>query len=124
MNMEENDHVVKVHGCLEDEHFFYTVQEACEGGSLADFLKLLRDKENVDTETRENEVRQVMHEVLIALDHLHKQGLIHKDVKPENLVFKKKPILTPRVPLQKQSGLSIRPTQLKLIDFDSTQKHK
>jgi calcium-dependent protein kinase len=122
MNMKENGHVAKVHGCFEDSHYFYTLQEECEGGSLLDFFELLEDK-SVDDETRENEVRKVMKEVLTALDHLHKQGLFHKDVKLDNLVFKNKATLTPRLPFQKQAGLRRRPTSLKLIDFDSIQEH-
>jgi serine/threonine protein kinase len=123
MNMGESKHVVKLHNCFEDSHFFYTLQEPCEGGTLMDFLKLLREK-TVDPQTREKEVREVMHEVLLALDHFHKQGLVHKDVKLENLMFKQRATLHPPVPLQKQTGLSIRPTLLKLIDFDSVQEHK
>jgi serine/threonine protein kinase len=123
MNMGESKHVVKLHNCFEDSHFFYTLQEPCEGGTLMDFLKLLREK-TVDPQTREKEVREVMHEVLLALDHFHKQGLVHKDVKLENVMFKQRATLHPPVPLQKQTGLSIRPTLLKLIDFDSVQEHK
>jgi serine/threonine protein kinase len=128
MNMKANEHVVQILECFEDAHYFYTVQEACDGGSLSDFADLL-DAEELDQATLEDEVRQVMHELLVALDHMHKQGLIHKDVKLENLVFKNKGPLRPRVPVLstspvsgRVSGLSRRPTLLKLIDFDSTEE--
>ena len=35
---------------------------------------------------RSLEVRIVVKEILISLSHLHQQGMIHKDVKLENLV--------------------------------------
>jgi serine/threonine protein kinase len=141
MNMPESKHVVQIHGCFEDSHYFYTFQELCQGGSLAHFLELLCDG-NLDNKTREDEVRQVMHELLLSLDHLHKQGLVHKDVKVENLVFKKKGSLYPRLPgspggrsspskaspkvsqTASPNGLSKRPTELKLIDFDSMEEYK
>jgi serine/threonine protein kinase len=111
MNMPLNEHVVRIHACLEDSHYFYTLQEACHGGNLCDFLRLVM-AEDLDTATLENEVRQVMSEVLISLDHLHKEGLVHKDVKLENFVFKKK------------GSDRKRPSVLKLIDFDFTEQQK
>merc|ERR1719506_1117762 len=129
MNMPESEHVVRIHGCFEDSHYFYTLQEICDGGSLAHFLDFLW-AEKLDDEARENEVRQVMHELLVSLDDLHKQGLVHKDVKMENLLFKKRGFLHPRVPVstpneqRSPKGLSRRPTGLKLIDFDSIEEYK
>jgi serine/threonine protein kinase len=35
----------------------------------------------------EGECRQIFYPVLTALDHLHEQGIWHRDVKPENILF-------------------------------------
>jgi calcium/calmodulin-dependent protein kinase I len=70
-----------------------------------------------------------MGELLLSLDHLHKQGLVHKDVKLENLVFRKKGSLEPRcvnspkATFSKEKGDAPKsPTNLKLIDFDFTEE--
>jgi serine/threonine protein kinase len=110
MNMALNDHVVPIHACLEDSHYFYTVQEACNGGNLFQFVNLMH-AEDLDTATLEKEVGQLMGEVLLSLHHLHKQGLVHKDVKLENFVFKNK------------GSDRQRPSVLKLIDFDFTEEN-
>merc|ERR1719174_3119090 len=95
MNMPENENVVRVMGCFEDSQYFYTLLEACDGGDLFDFFRMLM-ADDMEVEKLEHEVRTVMGELLLSLDHLHKQGLVHKDVKLENLVFRKKGSLEPR----------------------------
>jgi calcium-dependent protein kinase len=133
MNMPESDHLVRIFNCFEDSDYFYTLQEACDGGNLAQFrvddffLRLLTC--GGLHESLEKEVQQVMREVLLSLDYLHKKGIIHKDVKLENLVFKNKGTLEQR-DLNKRESIrelrdavlgGTRPTQLKLIDFDFTE---
>lgn len=117
MNTVECEHIVEIHRCFEDSENFYVLQEACDGGNLVDFLRLLEKEldNGMDAEALENEVRQVMGELLLSLDHLHKQGLVHKDVKLENAVFKKKRYPPTRKPNWSKHRL---PRELKLIDFD------
>eukprot|EP00971_Amphidinium_carterae_P057868 1144473-Amphidinium_carterae.1 len=35
----------------------------------------------------EQKVKQYMYELLKALDHMHRNGIFHRDVKPENLLL-------------------------------------
>jgi serine/threonine protein kinase len=126
MNMPDSEHVVRVHACYEDGEYFYTVQEACDGGDLFDFFRMLM-ADDMDDETLEREVRQAVGEILLSLDHLHKQGLVHRDVKLENLVFLKKGCIEPRsVKSPKavvlEDGECKSPKMLKLIDFDFTEE--
>jgi calcium-dependent protein kinase len=129
MNMPDNENVVRIMDCFEDSQYFYTLLEACDGGDLFDFFRMLM-ADDMDTETLEREVRTVMGELLLSLSHLHQQGLVHKDVKLENLVFRKKGSLEPRcvnspkaVITTKEKGESPKsPTNLKLIDFDFTEE--
>jgi serine/threonine protein kinase len=63
-----------------------------------------------------------MYEVLQSLRGLHQHGLVHKDVKLENVMLKEPASpRSPKVPGQrlerKDSG---KPAQLKLVDFDFT----
>jgi len=129
MNMPESMHVVTIHNCFEDGQYFYTLLEACNGGDLFDFFRMLMS-DDMDAATLETEVRQVIGEILLSLDHLHKEGFVHKDVKLENLVFKQKGGLEPRSvasPKAKVNGQDKRgsiksPKMLKLIDFDFTEE--
>jgi len=91
-------HVLKVHEIFEDEKNFYIIMEKCSGGELHDFL-LVADQVSI------NECKRIIRSILKALNELHSRGLIHGDVKPENIMFSD----------------SERQT-LKLIDFDTCQK--
>ncbi|MBF0133184.1 MAG: serine/threonine protein kinase [Magnetococcales bacterium] len=66
------------HGCEHGQH--YVVMEYASGGSLRGRLRSLR---NLDTHTAIFWIRQV----LLALDHLHAHGMLHRDIKPDNLLF-------------------------------------
>ena len=35
----------------------------------------------------EDDARRIVRQLLLALSHLHKQGVAHCDVKPENILF-------------------------------------
>lgn len=87
------------------------VMELCKGGELLDVL--------VERGTfSEKEVADVAHAALTTLGDIHQRHICHRDVKPENLVFKEPP--PPR-----GRGLNIfasrrsfaTPSSLVLIDF-------
>lgn len=90
-------HVLKTYEIFEDNKAFYTVMEKCSGGELFDFLLN-------ETEIALPECKRIVREILVALNDLHSKGLIHGDVKPENLMFSDKANMV-----------------VKLIDFDLCQ---
>ena len=68
--MPNNEHIVRIIACFEDSQYYYMLQEACDGGDLLDFLQLIL-ADDIDVETLDREVRQVMGELLLALLHFH-----------------------------------------------------
>ncbi len=86
--------------CFEENERFYLVQEFVEGHSLSAELPL--DK-NSDFFWSENAVVCFLNDVLSILQYVHSQGVIHCDVKPENLIRR------------------TRDNKLVLIDFGSIQ---
>jgi len=88
-------HVLKIQEILEDKDVFYVVMEKCSGGELFSYL------ENA-TEVKMFECKRIIREILVGLHDLHSKGLIHGDVKPENIMF---------------SDNTSR--NIKLIDFDT-----
>ncbi|MEL6554616.1 MAG: serine/threonine-protein kinase [Cyanobacteria bacterium J06621_11] len=68
---------------------FYLIQEWIEGQTLTQKLK----SEGVLSETS---VRQLLVEILDVLSYVHEQGIIHRDIKPDNIIIRKndnKPVL-------------------------------
>jgi len=76
------------------------VMPKCNGGELFEFLV-------TETEVPEAECKRIIREILIAVGHLHKGGLVHRDVKPENIMF------------DMDKSCTKTPKTVKLIDFDT-----
>jgi serine/threonine protein kinase, bacterial len=68
---------------------FYLVQEYIEGQSLSDRIR----NYGVFTETQ---VRQFLNDILPTLTYIHSKGIIHRDIKPDNIMVRQsdnKPVL-------------------------------
>ena len=72
--------IVPLHAFGEVEGMPYFVMGYVRGESLAD--RLHRDRK-----LTESEGRRIMAEVADALDHAHRQGIVHRDVKPDNVLI-------------------------------------
>jgi serine/threonine protein kinase len=70
-------------GCFEENERFYLVQEFIEGHALTAELPMGREWGSLWSES---EVIQFLNDVLEILEFVHSQGVIHCDVKPENLI--------------------------------------
>ena len=62
------------------EDVVFTVMPFLEGGSLADLIQ----KTRTVTPTR---AAEVVAQVACALDYAHRHGVVHRDVKPDNVLF-------------------------------------
>mmetsp|Transcript_16219 Transcript_16219/g.50934 ORF Transcript_16219/g.50934 Transcript_16219/m.50934 type:complete len:261 (+) Transcript_16219:1296-2078(+) len=83
LNMPSHPGVVRLEEVLEDDTFYYVVMEKANGGSL--FHSLVNDFK--DGCMPAAAMKQVMREILEAVSHVHKQGMLHRDIKPDNLVM-------------------------------------
>ena len=69
--------------CFEEHERFYLVQEFVEGHALTAELPI---NPNLGYFWSESEVIYFLQDVLSILDFVHSQGVIHCDIKPENLI--------------------------------------
>lgn len=79
----KNPHIVQVHDLFEENGTVYYVMDYIDGQSLSDILKQ-RGKP-----LTEAEVRQILPQVLEALDTVHQQNIWHLDIKPGNIMMDK-----------------------------------
>ncbi|CAE8624249.1 unnamed protein product, partial [Polarella glacialis] len=84
LNLPEHAGVLPLQEVLEDDKFYYIVMEKATGGSF--FAGLLSEFQ--DGIMPAEEIKRLMHGVLEAIGHVHKQGMLHRDIKPDNLVMR------------------------------------
>ena len=80
----QHDHIVRVHDVDEDQGLHFIAMEYVPGGTLA---QLLEPQRPLPLKTACTIVRQVA----AALDHAHAQELVHRDVKPSNVLLETDP---------------------------------
>ncbi len=83
MYLGHHEQIPELITCFEENERFYLVQEFIEGHALTAELPT---KKNVDYLWTESEVVELLQDVLVILKFVHSQGVIHCDVKPENLI--------------------------------------
>lgn len=72
-------HILKVFDFGEHGTLVYLVMELLEGGSLADLIQ--RGPLSLETASR------LLDQVASALDYAHKRGILHRDIKPQNVLL-------------------------------------
>ena len=68
---------------FQDEKYFYIIIEKTNDINILEFLRKL-DIHNPLKE--EKKICEMIHQILIAIYYLHKMGIIHRNIKPDNLL--------------------------------------
>jgi serine/threonine protein kinase len=72
--------IVKLHFAFQTDEKLYLVTEFMQGGELFFHLK----KEKIFNEEK---VKAYVSEIILAIEHLHKNKIIYRDLKPENILL-------------------------------------
>jgi len=80
----DHPHVVRIFEDFEDERCFYLVMEPCRGGDL---LEAVKNPMTRDAQQWEQWCAKVMQHTLSAVAYCHSKGVMHKDLKPENVMM-------------------------------------
>ncbi|CAD8141489.1 unnamed protein product [Paramecium pentaurelia] len=76
----DHPNIVKIYELFQDSQYFYIVYEYLSGGELLDLI-------NKKKELKEQQIANYIKQVLEALNHCHTCGIVHKDVKPQNILL-------------------------------------
>lgn len=106
LNLAPHPGVMLLEEVWDDDQHYYTLMQRAVHGSLLE--SLLHDFG--DGCVPASVITKVMKEILQAVGHVHKQGILHRDLKPDNIV------VHTCVDLSPQLGKNIK--KLMLIDFD------
>ncbi|CAK64069.1 unnamed protein product (macronuclear) [Paramecium tetraurelia] len=80
LKMMNHPFIVKLNWAFQTSDHLYLVMDLCSGGDLATHLELLNSYP-------EAVVKIFAAEITLALEELHSQGIIFRDLKPENVVL-------------------------------------
>mmetsp|Transcript_17525 Transcript_17525/g.48045 ORF Transcript_17525/g.48045 Transcript_17525/m.48045 type:complete len:976 (-) Transcript_17525:25-2952(-) len=98
----DHPHVVRIFEDFEDESCFYLLMEPCHGGDLQEAV---RNPATQDPGLWELWVATVMQHTLSAVSYCHGNGVVHKDLKPENVM------------MSSARGAPIQDTHVVVVDF-------
>jgi calcium-dependent protein kinase len=85
--MSRCDHpsIIKLYEIFEDSRYIDLVMEQCLGGSLLD--RLIKKMEEEDETYSEAEAAIIFKQIITAISYCHNQGICHRDIKLENVLF-------------------------------------
>ena len=84
VRMEGIPNIVRIYNILEANGSIYIIMEFIDGMTLSDYTRQSGGKLSWIR------IWPMIHPVLIALGKVHEQGIVHKDVSPDNLMVRKK----------------------------------
>lgn len=76
-----SDQIPSLYAYFQLNEQFYLVQEYVEGDTLTTKVK----KQKLFTESS---VRDILTSLLLVLEYVHNQGIIHRDIKPDNIILR------------------------------------
>ena len=80
MRSLDHENVVRLHDVFESRHHFYILMEAALGGQLLEKILKVRCMS-------EHETASVFEQLAQSVEYLHRQGIVHRDIKCENIVY-------------------------------------
>ncbi len=86
---EAHDQIPQLFAYFSENGLFYLVQEWVHGQTLTNVIQS-------QGQLQENTVREILLSLLSVLDYVHSKGIIHRDIKPDNIILREidnKPVL-------------------------------
>ncbi|OXC70861.1 hypothetical protein AYX13_00277 [Cryptococcus neoformans] len=80
MNQASSPYVAKLFFSFQSKEYLYLVMEYLNGGDCASLVKTLGG-------LSEDWARNYTAEVVLGLEYLHKRNIVHRDIKPDNLLI-------------------------------------
>ena len=77
LTMVDHPNIVRLFEVIEDDKYFNLIQELCTGGEL---LKKIQT-----TQLKEKDIAKIFNQIMSAVAYCHEKGIVHRDLKLENI---------------------------------------
>ena len=85
------DGTIKINSLLEDAIKEIAILKKCNNKNIIKLYEILHDnikeKLYLDSDYSEDEIRKIIRQIVLGIDYLHNNGVIHRDIKPDNILF-------------------------------------
>lgn len=81
----DHKNIVKCFDTLRTPRHWYVVTEYCDAGTLKDFIKELNTLD--PSYEKEMRIREILSQLVDALKYMREQNILHRDLKPMNILF-------------------------------------
>ena len=105
--------IVKLEGIKESQNHYYMIMEYINGRTLSDCLKIYMERNK--KAFPEEIVQYLMRQIIEGLYYLHKQKIMHRDLKLDNIMVS----FDSNIDIQ---NLNMLKTTIKIVDFDFATK--
>ena len=76
--------VTKLHYAFQTFEYLYMVTDYCPAGDMRAVINQQRDRR-----LTEEQARIYLAELILAIEEVHRNGIVHRDIKPENILIDK-----------------------------------
>lgn len=77
-------HVIQFYRAWQEDGYFYVQIELAERGTLRDFMN---SSSHARQSVQDRTVVYILHDVAAGLEHIHSCGIVHLDIKPQNILI-------------------------------------
>ena len=109
LQMMRHKNVIQYHGLEEDEEEIGLILEFAEGGSVADLTRTRGQASALNSPgVQTSEVIEMMIQIARAMEYIHGQGIVHRDIKADNILISQ---------AYGSGPLCVQPNTIKVADF-------
>ena len=80
----DHPNIIRIYEIFEDSRYISIIMEYCTGGDLFQKINEFAEK---DKSFSEKEAVKIFKQLMSAVSYCHNQGICHRDLKPDNIIF-------------------------------------